>query len=145
MVVSLGCLAALLGFSLLDPLRSRMLEFAAWSIISLAHRIIHGPLRPPWTDSGIVMVDGGLIFGFLLIFDGVWWKWGFWCIPSSVFGLVQPCRRLFFLSKTTLFRKKHLFEHFQLFFHKNGPNLLLTWGTTIKTGILTPVEFWWVP
>ena len=28
-----------------------------------------------------------------------------------------------------------------MIFHQNGPNLLLTRGATIKTGILTPVEF----
>ena len=32
----------------------------------------------------------------------------------------------------------------ELFFYKNEHNLLLTRGTTIKTGILTPIEFWWV-
>ena len=97
------------------------------------------------SDSGIVMVDGRLIFGFLLIFNGFCWKWGFWCIPSSVFGLVQPCRGLFFLRKTTLLRKNIIFNDFQIIFYQNGPNLLLNRGTTIKTGILTPIEFWWVP
>ena len=51
----------------------------------------------------------------------------------------------FFVRKTRLFRKNMLFYDFQMIFHENGPNLLLTRGTTIKTGILTPVEFWWVP
>ena len=96
-------------------------------------------------DSGIVMVDGGLIFGFLLIFNGFVLKWGFWCIPSSVICVVQPCRGLFFLRKTPLFRKNMIIYDFQIIFHQNGPNLLLTRGTTIKTGILTPIEFWWVP
>ena len=41
--------------------------------------------------------------------------------------------------------KNMIFKDFQMFFHQNGPNLLLTRGTTIKTGILTPIEFWWVP
>ena len=54
------------------------------------------------------MVDGGLIFWFLLIFNWFWWKWGFWCIPSSVFGLVQPCRA-FFSEKIITFKKKHDF------------------------------------
>ena len=34
---------------------------------------------------------------------------------------------------------------FQIIFDQNGPNLLLTRGATIKTGILTPIEFWWIP
>ena len=33
---------------------------------------------------------------------------------------------------------------FQMIFVQNGPNLLLNRGTTIKTGILALVEFWWV-
>ena len=53
------------------------------------------------TDSGIVMVDGGLIFLFLLIFNRFCWKWGFRCIPSSVFGLVQPCRFYFYEKNIT--------------------------------------------
>ena len=52
----------------------------------------------------------------------------------------------FFSQKNTPLKKKTLFLMiFQMIFHKNGPNLLLTRGTTIKTGILTPIEFWWVP
>ena len=58
----------------------------------------------------------------------------------------------FFLRKTNLFRKIMICDDFQMIFHdfllifnQNGPNLLLTRGTTIKTGILTPIEFWWVP
>ena len=31
-----------------------------------------------------------------------------------------------------------------MIFDENWPNLILTWGTTIKSGILTPIEFWWV-
>ena len=72
-------------------------------------------------------------------------KWGFWCIPSSVFGLVQPCRVFFFAEKQHCLEKTYFFYDFSLVFHENGPNLLLNRGTTIKTGILTPVEFWWVP
>ena len=50
----------------------------------------------------------------------------------------------FFRRKTALLRKHMIFCDFQMIFHKKGPNLLLTRGTTIKTSILTPVEFWWV-
>ena len=59
------------------------------------------------------------------------------------FGAALP--GAFFLVKTSLFRKNTIVDDFQMIFHQNGPNLLLTRGTTIKTGILTPVEFWWVP
>ena len=52
------------------------------------------------------MVDGVLILGFLLLFDLVCWKWGFWCIPSSVCCVVQPCRGLFVCRK-----KWHLWKH----------------------------------
>ena len=41
--------------------------------------------------------------------------------------------------------KNMIFHDFHMIFHQNGPNLLLTRGTTIKTGILTRIEFWWVP
>ena len=93
------------------------------------------------------MVDGGLIFGFLLIFNELCWKWWFWCIPSSVICVVQPCRGLFFSPGKHNFsqKKQRFFADLQMIVHQNGPNLLLTRGTTIKTGILTPVEFWWVP
>ena len=68
------------------------------------------------------MVDGMLIIGFLMIFDWFCWKWGFWYIPSSVFGLVQPCRGLFFRRKTALLRKNMIFDDFQLIFY-----FLLKW------------------
>ena len=38
-----------------------------------------------------------------------------------------------------------IFDDFQMIFHQHEPNLLLIRGTTIKTGILTLLEFWWVP
>ena len=61
------------------------------------------------------------------------------------FGAALP--GAFFRRKTSLFikNKNMIFDDFQMFFHQNGPNLLLTRGTTIRTGILTPVEFWWAP
>ena len=54
-------------------------------------------------------------------------------------------RGAFFYLKNSTFEKNMIFDDFQMIFHENGPNLLLNRGTTIKTGILTPVEFWWVP
>ena len=41
--------------------------------------------------------------------------------------------------------KNLIFYDIQIFSNQHGPNLLLIRGTTIKIGILTPVEFWWVP
>ena len=80
-------------------------------------RYVSISIRIPRADSGIVMVDGGLIFGFLLIFNGFCWKWGFWCIPSSVFCVVQPCR--VFFSEKHSFSEKHWFLRiFKLFFIK---------------------------
>ena len=57
------------------------------------------------------MVDGGLIIGFFLIFNWFLWKLGFWCIPSSVFCVVQPCRLLFLLRKTALLRQNMISKH----------------------------------
>ena len=42
----------------------------------------------------------------------------FWCIPSSVFCVVQPCRGLFFLRKTPLWRKNMIFHDFQMIFNQ---------------------------
>ena len=51
----------------------------------------------------------------------------------------------FFLGKTFLLSKKKIVYNLFNIVCQNGPKLLLTRATTIKTGILTPVEFWWVP
>ena len=59
------------------------------------------------------------------------------------FGAALP--GFFVLRKTILLQKNMYFCYFQMMFHQNEPNLLLTRGTTIKTGILTPIEFWRVP
>ena len=59
------------------------------------------------------------------------------------FGAALP--GAFLIGKTALFIKNMILYDFQMIFNQNGPNLLFTRGTTIKTGILTPVEFWWVP
>ena len=59
------------------------------------------------------------------------------------FGAALP--GAFFSQKNSTFEKDSIFHDFLMVFHQNGPDLLLTRGTTIKTGILTLVEFWWVP
>ena len=51
----------------------------------------------------------------------------------------------FFSQKNTTFQTNMIFDDFQMICDQNGPNLILTRGTTIKTCILTPIEFWWVP
>ena len=78
-----------------------------------------------------------------------YWKWGVW-IGNEGFGASQFGLRFgaalpgdFFGEKHLFFVKNMFFDDFQMIFHQNGPNLLLTRGTTIKTGILT--LFWWVP
>ena len=59
------------------------------------------------------------------------------------FGAALP--GAFFSQKNSTFDKKNMIFHdFQMIFHQNEPNLLLTRGATIKTGILTLIEFWWV-
>ena len=59
------------------------------------------------------------------------------------FGAALP--GAFFLRKITLSRTNMIFDDFQMIFHQNEFNLLLTRGTIIKTAILTLIEFWWVP
>ena len=58
------------------------------------------------------------------------------------FGAAMP---FFIQPKNNTLPKNMILYAFQMIFYKNGPNLQLTRRTTIKTGILTPVEFWWVP
>ena len=60
-----------------------------------------------------------------------------------LFGAALPAA--FFHRKTLLLQANMLFYDFQIIFDQNGPNLLFTRGTIIKTGILTLVEFRWVP
>ena len=50
-----------------------------------------------------------------------------------------------FIAKTALLRKTINSNDFSIVFYEHGPNLLLTRGTTIKTGILPLIEFLWVP
>ena len=59
------------------------------------------------------------------------------------FGAALP--GAFFSQKNCTFEKNRVFQDFQMIFHENGPNFILNRGTTIKTGILTPIEFRWVP
>ena len=70
---------------------------------------------------------------------------GFGASPARTSVWCSPAGGCFAHRKTALLKKHILFYYFQMSFDHHGPNLLLTRGTTIKTGILTPVEFWWVP
>ena len=66
--------------------------------------------------------------------------------PQTGFLCGAALPRAFFVAEKQPFSEKNLiFYDFQMIFNHNGTNLLLTRGTTIKTGILTPIEFWWVP
>ena len=78
-------------------------------------------------------------------FQGVLLEMGVLVYPQLGlrFGAALP--GAFFSGKNITFVKKMIFDYFQMIFHQNGPNLLLTRGTTIRTGILTLIEFWWVP
>ena len=50
------------------------------------------------------------------------------------------------LRKSKVVQKKTcFFLYFLILLYQNGPNLLLSRGTTITSGILTLIEFWWVP
>ena len=61
-----------------------------------------------------------------------------------LFGAALP-GAFFSQGDIIFFKETHVCDDFQMKFDQHGPNLLLTRGTTIKTGILTAVEFWWVP
>ena len=53
------------------------------------------------------------------LFNGFYWKWGFWCIPSPVFCVVQPC--LFCVSEKHAFGWKNIvFVDLCMIFHWNG-------------------------
>ena len=70
-----------------------------------------------------MMVDGGLLLGFLLIFNFQWilMEMGVLVYDQLGFGLVQPRRVLFFSSgKTSLLQKKKtvFFRIFTCFFIK---------------------------
>ena len=61
--------------------------------------------------------------------------------PNPVFGLVQPCRGLFFQKKHDFRETNMIFNDFQMIFHQNGPDLQLNRRTINETGILDPMEF----
>ena len=65
-------------------------------------------------------------------------------IIGLLFGAALP-GAFFYQENITFAKKNMILDYFQMIFHQNGPNLLLTRGTTIRTGILTLIEFWWVP
>ena len=51
----------------------------------------------------------------------------------------------FFFVVNVIFDEKHDFYDFSMIRHSNESNLSSNRGTTYKTGILDPIEFWWVP
>ena len=86
--------------------------------------------RPSWRCTNPLLSMNSIEnwgFGASPLWDSVW------CSPGA------------FFSEQHGFRKIMLFNTFTITFHQNGSGLLLTRETTIKTGILTLTEFWWVP
>ena len=75
-------------------------------------------------------------------FDG---KGGFGASPARSSVWCSPAGFFFSKKNTTFAKKNMMFDDFSMICHQHGPNLLLNRGTTIRTGILTPIEFWWVP
>ena len=51
----------------------------------------------------------------------------------------------FFLILNVTFEKHMIFDEFSMIFIEHDHYLSSTQGTTHKTGILDPIEFWWVP
>ena len=72
------------------------------------------------------MVDGGLIFGFLLIFDRFVLERGVLVDPQLGlrFGAALP--GAFFSQKNSTLKKYDCLNDFQMIFDQNGPNLLFT-------------------
>ena len=91
------------------------------------------------------MVDAGLLSGFVNFSMGLI-EIGVLVHPHSemLCGAALP-GGLLFSRKTSLLRRNIVLNICSMIFHEHGPKLLLTRGTTVKTGILTLLEFWWVP
>ena len=80
----------------------------------------------------------------LFLFQWIGLKIAIWVHPQ--FGLLCGACSLpimFVLEKQNLFENTHY--GFPMVFAQHVPNLLLTRGTTIKTGMLTLIAMWWVP
>ena len=90
------------------------------------------------------MVDLGLIFRIFQFFTGFYWKWGFWCIPTPDDCDQHPGRGLFFFFESHFFGKNMIFSDFSMIFHQNDPKMIPKRGIIARTGILDPIEFWWV-
>ena len=72
-------------------------------------------------------------------------NWGFGASPVRTSVASIPAGGFFCFVLNVTFVKKHDFSDSLMIFHQNDPNLSSTQGTTYKTGILDPKEFWWVP
>ena len=89
------------------------------------------------------MVDGGLISGVFFNFSSVFvGKGGFGASPVRTSVASFPA--VFFFVFMTLWRTNIIFYDFPTTFLQNGLNLSSNRGTTYKTCILDPIEFWWV-
>ena len=88
------------------------------------------------------MVDGGLISGFFHFSYIFIESWGFAASPARTSVASIPA--IFFVLMS-LWRKNLICNGFSMIFHQNHYYLSSSRGTTYKTGILDPIEFWWVP
>ncbi len=70
---------------------------------------------------------------------------GFGASPARTSVASFPAGGFFSVFFMSLLRKNLIFVDFSMIFHQNRHNLSSNRGTTYKTGILDPIEFWWVP
>ena len=93
------------------------------------------------------MVDGAFTPGFYIFSMDLTEHWVL-VHPHSekLCGAALPGSFAFKKKQHLLAKHKiMIFSYLSMSVYQNLCNLLLTRGTTIKTGILTLLEFWWVP
>ena len=81
-----------------------------------------------------------LVFLFIIIFGSIisyFWFVNNFPAEQREFGFKEPV--------SPVMERITDFHDLLMIFNKHWTNLLLTRGTTIKTSILTLIEFWWVP
>ena len=91
------------------------------------------------------MVHLGLIsvfFCFLMVFIG---NGGFGASPLRTAVCRLPGRGLSFFLFDVTFGKNMIFNYFSMIVHQNEPKMIPKKRIIASTGILDPIEFWWVP
>ena len=81
------------------------------------------------------------LFYLLLVFIG---NGGFGASPLRTTVCRLPGRVFFFCWKS-LFGKNRIFSDFSIIVHQNDPKMIPKKRIIARTGILDPIEFWWVP